>query len=162
MMAGAAARRVVIGIGNPDRGDDGVGQAVVRRLQGTLPDDIELIEHAGDATALVARLDGVSTAYFVDACSFGAAPGTVHRFDLATSPLPQSEPGPSTHDFGLAGAVELARVLGRLPPYCVAYTIEGASFALGAPLSPPVQAAVEEVARRLTAEITGAAGTPGG
>jgi hydrogenase maturation protease len=35
---------VVIGVGNPDRGDDGVGRAVVRRLRERVPDDVTLLE----------------------------------------------------------------------------------------------------------------------
>jgi hydrogenase maturation protease len=59
----------------------------------------------------------------------------------------------STHGFGLAEAIELARALGGLPPRCVVYAIEGSSFEEGAALSPPVVAAAAEVARRLCGEI---------
>jgi len=66
----------------------------------------------------------------------------------------------STHGFGAAAAVELARALGRLPRLSVVYAIEGASFAAGAALSPPVAKAAAEVVRRLGAEIGGGAGVP--
>ena len=41
-MAGNHPRRIVLGIGNSSRGDDAAGPAVVRRLNGTLPADIEI------------------------------------------------------------------------------------------------------------------------
>lgn len=152
-MTRAALRRIVIGIGNLDRGDDAAGRRVARLLRRMLPDDIEVAEHDGEATALLARLDGVAAAFLVDACAAGAPVGTVRRFDLGETLLPQAAFGMSSHRLGLAEAVELARALGQLPPRCVVYAIEGGSFAVGAALSPALNAAVAEVARRLAAEI---------
>ena len=145
--------RIVLGIGNPDRGDDAAGPAVARLLDGTLAADIEVAEHGGEAAALLGRLDGVNEAYLVDACASGASAGTVLRFDAASAPLPLGLFGLSTHSFGLAEAIELGRALGQLPRHCIVYAIEGGAFEAGEPLSPPVEAAVAEVARRLRAEI---------
>lgn len=154
-MAGARPRRIVIGIGNCDRGDDAAGRAVTRCLRGKLPGDVEIIDHDGETAGLIAHLDGVTAAFLVDACASGAPAGTVRRFDVAASPLPAATFGLSSHGIGLAEAIELARALGSLPPRCVVYAIEGLSFAIGAPLSPRVVAAVAEVAARLGVEIGG-------
>jgi hydrogenase maturation protease len=145
---------IVIGIGNPDRGDDGAGHAVAKLLRESLPAGIEVVEEDGEATALLGRMEGAAAVYMVDACVSGDASGTVHRFDVHDAPLPYGKSGPSTHGFGLAEAVELGRALGQLPRRCIVYAIEGASFEAGAPLTPPVAAAVAEVARRLRDEIT--------
>jgi len=147
-------RCIVLGIGNPDRGDDGAGRAVAGRLRGTLPEGVFLAEVDGEATDLVALLESADTAYLVDACVSGAPAGTVHRIDLGSAPLPPGTFGLSTHGLGIAEAVELARALGPLPARCVVYAIEGALFETGAPLSPAVEKAVEEVAGRLRAELT--------
>lgn len=155
-MTRSAGRRIVLGIGNPDRGDDAAGRAVVRLLEGTLPADVELAEETGEATQLISRLNGASAAFLVDACASGAPAGTIRRFDVAASPLPRSAFGASTHGFGLSDAVELARVLGQLPPRCVVYAIEGRCFDVGAQLSSEVQAAVADVARWLAREIAAA------
>ncbi len=154
-MANGRSRRIVIGIGNPDRGDDAAGRAVARLLRGLLPKDVDLVEHDGETTGLLARLDGVTAAFLVDACASGAPAGTVRRFDVAERLLPREAFGLSSHSLGLAEAVELARALGQLPLCCVVYAIEGESFAVGAPLSPPVVTAVAEVAARLRTEIGG-------
>ncbi len=146
---------MVVGIGNPDRGDDAAGPAVVQRLRGALGQDIELAEENGETAALLARIERVDAAYLVDACASGAPAGTVMRFDAAATPLPHHTFGLSTHGLGLAEAIELARALGQLPPTCVVYAIEGASFEAGAPLTPAISDAVAEVARRLRAEISG-------
>jgi hydrogenase maturation protease len=153
-VAKASIRCIVLGIGNPDRGDDGAGRAVAQGLRGALPDGVALAEADGEATGVLARLEGADAAFLVDACVSGAPAGTVRRLDVGVAPLPEDAFGLSTHGFGLAQAVELARALGRLPPRCVVYAIEGASFAPGAPLTPAVAAAVNEVARRLRAELS--------
>lgn len=146
---------IVIGIGNPDRGDDAAGIAVARRLCRTLACDIDIVEESGEATALMMRLEGTSEAYLVDACSSEAVAGTIRRFDVARAPLTHIAFGASTHGFGVAEAIELARTLGQLPPLCIVYAIEGASFESGAPLSPPVAEAVTRVVERLSREIAG-------
>jgi hydrogenase maturation protease len=57
----------------------------------------------------------------------------------------------STHAFGVPDAIELARVLDRLPARLEVYAIEGASFAAGDRLSPAVDQAVEQLAAALGA-----------
>lgn len=148
-----ARRCLVICIGNPDRGDDALGPAVAHRLRGAMPAEVDVIELDGEATALLAALDGASTAYLVDACAGGATAGTVHRFDVADAPLPEAMFDLSTHGLGLGAAIELARALGQLPPRCTVFAVEGDDFRIGSPLSPPVAAAVDDVCRRLRAEI---------
>jgi len=146
-------RRLVLGLGNPDRGDDAVGRAVARLLRGALPADVEIAESDGEASSLLAKMEGAAEAFLVDACVSGAPSGTVRRFDAATLPLPPATFGVSTHGFGLAEAIELGRTLGRLPRRCIIYAIEAKSFAAGASLSPPVAMAVAETVLRLRAEL---------
>jgi len=117
-----------------------------RLLQGRLPDDVEIAELEGEAMELLARFGGADAAFLVDACWSGAPAGSVRRLDVNVTPLQQGLFSLSTHGFGLAEAVELARALAQLPPYCVVYAIEGATFETGAPLSPAVAAAVADVA----------------
>jgi hydrogenase maturation protease len=153
-MAAGRHDALVVGIGNPDRGDDRAGLAVADRLSGPLPAGVAVVRESGEATALLARLRSADAVYLVDACASGAPAGTVQRFDATAAPLPQALFGVSTHGFGLAEAVELARTLGELPPTCIIYAIEGGAFDLGAPMSPAVVSAVAEVAERLGADLT--------
>jgi hydrogenase maturation protease len=147
------AHTVVIGIGNPDRGDDGAGRAVVELLAPCVPCGVELVAHDGEATSLLERLRGIASAVLVDACRSDARPGFVQRFDVSRAPLPLTSFGVSTHGFGLGAAIELARAMGELPPRCVVYAIEAESFAAGAALSATVAAAVADAAGRVLEEI---------
>ncbi len=149
--------RLLIGIGNLDRGDDGAGRAVAKALRETASDDLRVVEHDGEATGLLALLAEVATAVIVDASASGAAPGTVRRFDVAASPLPADSSRMSSHGLGLVDAVELARQLGQLPPRCIVYAIEGGDFRIGALLSPAVAEAVVRVAALLRDEIAASA-----
>jgi hydrogenase maturation protease len=152
-MSSARCRQIVLGIGNAECGDDAAGRTVVRLLLGRLPDDVEIAELEGEAMELLARFEGADAAFLVDACWSGAPAGSVRRLDVNVTPLQQGLFSLSTHGFGLAEAVELARALAQLPPYCVVYAIEGATFETGAPLSPAVAAAVADVAGRVQTEI---------
>jgi len=153
-------RRVVaLCIGNPQRGDDGAGRAVARALRDSLG-GVEIIEEEGETTRVLAQLEGADAAFIVDACVSGQPPGVIRRFDVGAGRLPQTAFGASTHGFGLAEALEVARALGALPPRCVVYAIEGAIFDIGASLSPAVATAVEIVASRLRADILCERSTP--
>jgi len=147
-------RATVLGIGNADRGDDAAGREVARLLRHGLPAAVRVLERNGEATGLLDHLDGADAAFLVDACAPSGLPGRVHRFDLATSPVPVRGLAGSTHGLGLTEAVELARALGRLPPLCILYAIEGKCFDEGAPLSPELGTSIHDVAGRIRAEIS--------
>jgi hydrogenase maturation protease len=146
-------RIAVIGIGNPDRGDDAFGRVVAARLRGRLPEHMHLIEQDGEATALLDQLGDADAAILVDAAVSGGEPGQIRRFDVACEPLPAVKFGLSTHGFGLTEAIELARILGKLPSRCIVYAVEARSFELGAALSPELVRAVDDVVARVIAEV---------
>ncbi|MCS6912136.1 MAG: hydrogenase maturation protease [Myxococcales bacterium] len=145
--------KILIGIGNKDRGDDGIGPAVVERVARQAPAGTVVRVLGGDAAGLLQAWEGAELAVVVDAAWSGRTPGTVHRLDATAAPLPASLGATSTHGLGLAQAVELARALGQLPPRLVVYAIEAASFAPGEGISPALASAVEEAAARIVAEL---------
>ena len=146
-------RVIVLGVGNAERGDDGAGRMVARLLKDMLPQTVEVVEHDGEATSLLAKLDGIASAYLIDACVSKSPPGTIHRIDANREALPHVASDMSTHGFGLAAAIELGRMLGQLPSQIVVYAIEGTSFDTGAALSEPVAAAVSVVVQEIRLKI---------
>ena len=146
----ASAPVVVIGVGNALRADDAAGVLAVRRLAPR--PGVEIREQSGEATALLEALRGRAAALVVDAAA-GAEPGRLHRLDAAARPLPQGLFGVSSHGFGVAEGIELARALGVLPPVCVVYALEGACFDTGAPLSDAVARALPLLAEDITKDI---------
>ena len=146
---------LIIGVGNPCRCDDGAGPAVARcLLQQVLPSTVKIIEHHGEGAALIDAWQGYQRVLLVDAICSAAAVGSVQRFDALQVELPKGLFHYSSHLFGVAEAVELARSLGRLPDELILYGIEGVEFGYGEDLSPEVAAAVGGVASRIQVELT--------
>jgi hydrogenase maturation protease len=137
---------VVIGVGNVLRGDDGAGVAVVERLRGRVPRDVEVLACSEEPSRLMDAWDAADSVVLVDTVSSGAPAGTLHRFDADEEPLPARTFRSSTHAIGIADTIELARALGRLPRRIRVYGVEAGGFATGAALSPAVDAAVTALA----------------
>jgi len=143
---------ILIGIGNEYRGDDSIGLHVIRALkERELPETL-LIESSGGAE-LIEMLDSVRIAILIDAVSSGGKPGAIYRFDALRQTIPAQLSFQSTHVFGVAEAIELARVLGRLPPSLIIYAIEGENFSLGVGLSSSASEAVQKVVERVSCEV---------
>lgn len=142
----------VIGVGNELRGDDAVGLAVVRSLDGSL-EGVRVLECEGEPVSLLSAWEGCTRAIVVDATQSSATPGTIRRIAAHEGPLPASLSRSSSHLLGVADAIELARALGRLPERTIVYGIEGASFAAGTELSEPAAAAVERVVAAIRREL---------
>lgn len=154
-------RVLVIGVGNAARGDDAVGRRVIQRLQGEVGEGVRMQEQSGEGTALMEAWQDADAVILVDAVQSGGAPGTISRFDVHEQALPAKFFRYSTHAFSVAEAVELARVLHRLPPRLIVYGIEGQTFAAGVGLSPAVAEAVAQVVTQVRREIARQQGTAG-
>jgi len=136
--------RIVIGVGNRDRGDDACGVAVAERVSGTTSHVVSA--GAMDLYKLWTAHDSV---VIVDAMRSGAEAGTVRHFDVSTTPLP-TEGFASTHSFGPATGIELARALGRLPARIEVIGIEAGDLAVGSGMSGPVGVAVKDLVVELS------------
>jgi hydrogenase maturation protease len=146
---------LIVGVGNVYRRDDGAGPTIASRLRSVLRADVRVLEKDGDFASLLDDWQGVPVVIIVDATSSGSAPGTITRYEAHEEPLPAALSRASTHSFGIAEAIELARALGRLPPSLIVFGIEGRDFSPGEGLSPDVAAAVDEVARLVTERASG-------
>ena len=151
---GIAARKVmVIGIGNRDRGDDGIGAIVAEKLMGRLPADVRILARSGDMLSLIDDWAGSDALVCVDATAPMGTPGQIHRIDLADGELPQVLSFPSSHAIGIGEAIGLARMLQLAPRDIVIYAIEGCCFDGGASMTPVVVAAASEAADQVVAEV---------
>lgn len=152
-MNAARHRTIFIGVGNPFRGDDGAGTAVLHFIRSKIPADVKVVEETGDGAELLEAWKGVDRAILVDAVQSGAPPGTIHRIDASAEKLPSWFSRSSTHAFGVAEAIELARTMNELPARVVIYGIAGLDFSAGTELSPEVAQVVPEAAEQVLREI---------
>lgn len=137
---------LVIGLGNPDRGDDGAGILVARRLS---EGGLQAIDHTGPPLSLLDIWHAGARVIVVDAVISGTLPGTIHVWDPGVTALNGSLFRCSTHEFGLADTIELARTLGKLPGWIRIYGIEAEHFEAGAQMSPQVFAAAIRVVEKI-------------
>ncbi|MFZ0951738.1 MAG: hydrogenase maturation protease [Candidatus Sulfotelmatobacter sp.] len=151
----------IIGCGNFDRGDDAAGLLVARRLRalgvetlGVEIPGLEIAEQSGESFSLMDCWTGFEQVIAVDATAPHGTPGQVRIWNAHADRLPEDVFPCSTHAFGLREAVELGRVMNRLPQTLLIYGIEGKRFFLGAPLSPEVERAVVSVAERLMRRVS--------
>ncbi len=131
---------IVVGLGNPMRGDDAVGAAVAARTR-DLPGVERVVEHA-DPLDLVDLLHEARPLVLVDATLGGGDPGAVTVWEPNTRGLPRPRVGASSHGFGAETAVELAMALGARPGRLVFVGVEAERFD-GDGMSPAVAGAVE-------------------
>ena len=146
-------RALVIGLGNEYRSDDAAGRAVARKLKASALDEFCVKEESGEGGALIEAWKDADFVVLVDAIESGALPGTIRRMDARTAVIPSELFHCSSHGFGVSEAIELARALERLPAGLIVYGIEGGNFALGTGFSPEVEAAADEVVRRIKDEL---------
>jgi hydrogenase maturation protease len=151
----AGGRRVVIGVGNEYRRDDGFGPAVVAtlaepRATDPLPSTVDLAVSDGEPTRLIDLWTGADLAVVVDAVRDGSDHGG-HRYELVLDELAGLAGGrsASSHGIGLGSTVELGQALGRLPRQLVVLAVGGSEFGFGTGLTPEVAAAVEPVVQRV-------------
>lgn len=162
--AGRAAEVLIVGIGNELAGDDAAGLVLARALSARVdPGELAVRAHAGEPLALLDELAGFRAAVIVDASHSGSPPGSTRRIDVSERPVPSPLAGTtSTHAVGLGEALELARVLGRLPEQVVLHTVEGRCFHAASSLSEPVRSALPGLCEAVLEEGLTLARAPGG
>ncbi|MGW3266362.1 hydrogenase maturation protease [Streptomyces sp. NPDC001056] len=148
-----SGRVVVIGVGNPLRGDDGVGPAAVEALRGRVPDETVLTVSDGEPARVLELWRGADTVVVAEALRASPArPGRLHTLTAAEA-ASRTVGTASTHAFGLGECLALAEALDRLPPRLVVHAVEVADTGLGARMSEAVRSALPELIDRIAASV---------
>ena len=145
---------LVIGLGNPILGDDGVGWRVAEHVGTLLAGDarIEVDCLAVGGLSLMERMLGYGRVILVDSIETGASPeGTVSAFSLNDLANPRLGHSASVHDASLGTALETANAMGGVIPRRVdIVAIEARScHDFSEELSPLVAAAVPIAAQQV-------------
>jgi hydrogenase maturation protease len=152
-------RVAVLGLGNVLRRDDGVGPAVVARLEAhwEVPPDVEVLDLGTPGLDLVDRLVHRDAIVFVDAIVHAGAPGSVRVLTPAalrgsTGSVPAS-PRMTSHEAGVDDALTLAAMDGRGPRHVRMVGVVAEDLGDGPGFSRAVEASVPAACDAVLAEL---------
>lgn len=135
---------VVLGLGSPLMGDDGLGLRALAALRslGRFTPDPEWVDGGTWGMNLLPLIEGAERLLLIDAIRSGAAPGT--PVVLPRHRLPRGLGMKlSPHQIDLQEVLALTELRGTLPAEAVAIGLEPARVALGCGLSEPVAAGLD-------------------
>lgn len=155
MTASTPARDVLIlGIGNPLMGDDGVGIRVAELLAETkLPDGVTVQEAGLPGWGLPSWLEGRSNVILVDAVQMDAAPGEWKRFRPDDLRVVMEDGSLSLHEPGLACGLALTEALNLLPERLILYGVQPAQMIAGGGLSAEVSACLPNLVQTILNDL---------
>jgi hydrogenase maturation protease len=134
-------RILIIGYGNPLRGDDAFGHMAAERLRESFTGpDIEILAVHQLTPELTDPISRASRVIFLDAAATGE-PGAVEQRPIGGD----EDTARGTHHSTPGALLALAKVLHGGNPPGVLITVAGLDFGIGNPLSRPVQIALEWV-----------------
>jgi hydrogenase maturation protease len=144
--------RAVIALGNPLRGDDGIGQRILDELrERELPSDVVLLDGGTGGFKLLHLLARVDDVVIVDAVRHGGAPGD-HVFFTPDQVTSRSLPG-GMHDPALFEVLRLSGQLDERPARVCIMGIEPACTDMGEGLSPAVERQVGDMVDALLQKL---------
>ncbi|HKI52607.1 MAG TPA: hydrogenase maturation protease [Anaerolineales bacterium] len=142
-------RTIVVGLGNPILGDDGVGWKVANEVMGHLPEDasVDVTCLSVGGISLMEYLIGYDQAIIVDAFATDAPVGSISVLRLDQLPNYSAFHTTSSHDTSLQKAMELGKAMGfHLPDNVMIVGIATRQvFDFSEDLSPPVARVVHSV-----------------
>jgi hydrogenase maturation protease len=146
-------------MGNPLRGDDGVGAFVLGALRalGPLPTGVTLHSAEGGDVLEPLTAETWSRVVIIDAADLGQAPGAWMRLGLGA--LAVARLRGSTHRLGLVEALAMAKALGRDPERVAIFAVQPESTGWQAGLSQAVLRALPDLLQAVLWEMS--ASVPG-
>lgn len=134
---------LIVGAGNPLRGDDGFGSAVIDSLGAAdLPAEIQTVKMSGDGFQLLSLWKGFDKVILCDALMASKNIGELMVFELGDKAVEKEIFPFSTHSFSLAETIELGRMLNELPARLCIVGVRASRFTLGQEMSPVVKNSV--------------------
>jgi hydrogenase maturation protease len=152
---------LIIGLGNPLRGDDGIGVRVAQALaEQTLPEGVAVVDGGTQGLGLVSLFEGQQRVILIDAADMGQSPGQFVRFTLEEAELPGKDEALSIHGAGLREALLLAQALDVLPDELVIFGVQPAVIEWDSALSPQVEATLPDLIRAVLDEAAAGSQEP--
>ena len=155
LQACLTARVCLVGIGNPDRGDDGFGTRLAEAVRTLGYPDVIVAERTPERYMPQLSRGDFQTVLFLDAVEMGAAPGGVVL--LEGREIVARYPQVSTHKLSLGALARLIETEGSTRVFLLGVQPQSLENASG--LSEPVRTTLE-ILRALLAEVLPAGTQP--
>jgi len=153
------SRPLVIGVGNRDRGDDGVGPLVAQAFAERWPERAEIHLAEGDLSDLLLRWRGDQDVVIIDAIVSGRPPGTISTMDGLHEGLSKNDRLVSSHGVGIVEVIALAKALDKRPAAITIVGVEAAQCEHFSGLSQPVAAALPAAVNEISDVLDDAVAT---
>ena len=145
---------LILGLGNPLLGDEGIGVRVIEELKGLqLPDGVEAVEGGTAGVGLVGLMEGYQRVIIVDAADMGHPPGRVVRFTPLEVQFKTAEAPLSLHQIGLGEVLALAEALEAAPAEVIIIGVQPGRIEAGVGLSPEVEGAIPQIIGMILDEL---------
>lgn len=146
---------LIVGVGNPLLGDEGIGLHAVRNLsQLPMPPDVDILDCGCDLLNLVSYIDKPKKIIILDAIRAGRKPGQIYRFDFDELETIQTETC-SAHQLQTVDALRLLRKVCPCLSCCeiTVIGIEPKVMELSGDLSEEVRESIADLTRLVLEEL---------
>lgn len=136
---------LILGLGNILLKDEGLGVYAAGILKNKkLPPDVEVLEGATGGFDLIDVIANRKKVIVIDSCDFGQQPGTIGMMK-SDDILASKDSGISMHEFGLAEALNMAKIQECSPGEVVIIAVQPGDISPGLELSQQIQKAMPKV-----------------
>ncbi len=117
---------IVLGLGNPLMGDEGIGIKLIEMLQSASGDfpEADFVDAGTGGMSLLHLISGRRKAVIIDCCIMGTEAGTIKQFTPDEVKTVKQLTHLSLHEVDIIKVIELARQLGECPEEIVFFGIE--------------------------------------
>jgi hydrogenase maturation protease len=137
---------VVLGLGNPLMGDEGIGVYLVEQLAESAAQypSVDFIDAGTGGLAVLHYIEGRRKAVIIDCAFMDEEPGVIRRFTPEQVRSRKVLAHQSLHEADLIRILDLARQLGQAPDRVILFGIQPRCVELGRELSPILTGKTDE------------------
>jgi hydrogenase maturation protease len=148
---------VVLGLGNPLMGDEGIGVYLVERLTRSAAEypSVDFVDAGTGGLSVLHYLDGRRKAILIDCAFMDEEPGTIRRFTPQEVRSTKVLAHQSLHEADLMRIIEIGRQLDQAPEEIVIFGIQPERVEFGQGLSPTLMERTDEYISLILQELEG-------
>ncbi len=148
---------VVLGLGNPLMGDEGIGVYLVERLASSAADhpSVDFLDAGTGGLSVLHYMEHRRKAILIDCAYMDEPPGAIRRFTPQEVRSTKVLAHQSLHEADLMRIIEIGRQLDQVPEEIVIFGIQPERVEFGQGLSPVLMGRVDEYISLILQELEG-------